>query len=282
MKKSPLLTIVIPNYNYARYIGDAIESVLAQSCNDYELIVVDGGSNDMSIDVIKKYADNIAWWVSEPDKGQSNAFNKGFSHARGRFLTWLNADDVMLPGTIEKLKRNAEQFPKCEWFVGGVIWLDDHLRVHSCHRSKAFSDIRARAGLVSAWGPSSFFATRLLNAVGGVDERFQYTMDTDLWLKFAMVQKAKYRICSDYAFGLRLHKDAKMSAHMFKESGQTNNPNHPKWRQLAQEREWRDAIYPQRKSTLLVRLLSLNLIRVLGEIKDTFLNRGRYYLDMFE
>lgn len=94
----PLFSIVIVNYNYGRYLDAAIRSVLDQSCGDKELIVVDGGSSDESVRVIERHADRIGWWCSEPDNGQSDAFNKGFSRARGRFLTWLNADDIMFPG----------------------------------------------------------------------------------------------------------------------------------------------------------------------------------------
>ena len=104
MNIQPFVSVVIANYNYGRFLDEAIQSVLNQACNDVELIICDAASTDNSVEVIKKYADRIAWWCSEKDKGQSDAFNKGFSHAKGRFLTWLNADDVMLPGTIEKLK----------------------------------------------------------------------------------------------------------------------------------------------------------------------------------
>ena len=180
----PLLSIVIANYNYGRFLEEAIRSVLSQSCDDYELIIVDGGSTDNSVEVIKKYEDKIAWWVSEKDKGQSDAFNKGFARANGKFLTWLNADDVMLPGVIEKLKYASEKHPKCEWFVGGSLWLDEELNIYKCCPSKKFSVLRAKNGLVSVWGPSSFFTKRLLEDAGGVDERLHYTMDTYLWLNF--------------------------------------------------------------------------------------------------
>ena len=96
----PLLSIVIANYNYGRFLEEAIQSVLSQSCNDYELIIVDGGSTDNSVEIIKKYEDKIAWWVSEKDKGQSDAFNKGFAHAKGKYLTWLNADDILFQSII--------------------------------------------------------------------------------------------------------------------------------------------------------------------------------------
>ena len=150
----PLLSIVIANYNYGRFLEEAVQSVIAQGMpGEVEIIICDAASSDNSVDIIKKYANGlppntsstpqllhlstsststpplITWWCSEKDGGQSAAFNKGFSHARGRFLTWLNADDVLLPGTVAALARAAERWPDCEWFVGGCFWLDPEMRV---------------------------------------------------------------------------------------------------------------------------------------------------------
>ena len=105
MSVEPLLSVVIANYNYGRFLFDAIESILSQKhSEEIEIIICDGGSSDDSVEVIKRYESYIAWWCSERDDGQSAAFNKGFSHARGKYLTWLNADDMMLPGTFERFR----------------------------------------------------------------------------------------------------------------------------------------------------------------------------------
>lgn len=275
MKAQPLLSIVIANYNYGRFIGEAIESVLAQSCQDYELIICDGESKDDSVEVIKKYADHIAWWCSEPDGGQSAAFNKGFARAKGRFLTWLNADDVMLPGTIEKLKIAAERNPDCLWFVGGVLWLDPEMRVIRCGRGRPFSEIRYRCGNVSVWGPCSFFTKTLLDSVGGVDERFFYTMDTDLWLKFACKAGARYLPFTDYAWGLRMHPDAKMSEHNF-----NGGMSEKKKKQLAQEWAWKLQYFTPKKSGRINRLLSISWPGALGGFFDTKRFKGKHYSEV--
>lgn len=281
----PLLSIVIANYNYGRFLEKAIQSVLSQSCNDYELIIVDGESTDNSVEIIKKYEDKIAWWVSEKDKGQSDAFNKGFSHAKGKYLTWLNADDVMLPGVIEKLKYAADKYLKCEWFVGGVLWLDPEMKVINCGRGRPFSEIRYREGNVSVWGPSSFFTKRLLDAVGGVDERFHYTMDTDLWLRFACKENARYLPFCNYAWGLRLHPDAKMSGHNFTEDGKLDAEHSEKekmakskhMQKIQQEIVWRNEYFKPKKSTFLSRLISASWFQVFGAKCDLLRWKGKNY-----
>ena len=298
----PLLSIVIANYNYGRYLDEAIQSVLNQSCQDFELIVCDAASNDSSVEIIKKYANGlppktslydwepgnsqlttkdyrlstkITWWCSEPDGGQSAAFNKGFSHARGRFLTWLNADDVLLPGILKKFEAAVSKNPTCEWFVGGVLWLDPEMRVIRCGRGRPFSEIRYRSGNVSVWGPCSFFTKALLDSVGGVDERFFYTMDTDLWLKFACKAGARYLPFTDYAWGLRMHPDAKMSEHNF-----NGGMSEKKKKQLAQEWAWKLEYFTPQKSGRINRLLSISWPGALGGFFDTKRFKGRHYSEV--
>ena len=182
---APLLSIVIANYNYGRFLGDAIRSVVDQDFGDkLELIVCDAASTDDSVDVIRRYEEHIAWWCSEKDGGQSAAFNKGFSHSKGRFLTWLNADDVLMPGALKAFENTVDAHPSINWFVGGALWLDKQLRVVKCGCGRKFSSARANMGNVHVWGPSSFFSRDLYKQAGGVDERFHYMMDTDLWSKF--------------------------------------------------------------------------------------------------
>ena len=234
--KRPLFSVVIANYNFGRFLADAVQSVIDQEMGDeVELIICDAMSTDNSVDVIKKFANGlppntprskwrvpssesqaqilgpISWWCSEKDSGQSAAFNKGFSHAKGRFLVWLNADDILTHGALKAIAREIEKHPECEWFIGSSIYADADLKVTRCFCAHRFSVLRARWGFLSAGGPSSFFTKRLLDEAGGFDEALHYVMDTDLWHKFYFQCGAKYRRTRHNIFAYRQHEASKMS-----------------------------------------------------------------------
>lgn len=208
---SPMFSIVIANYNYGRFLDEAIRSVLSQSYQDYEIIICDGGSTDNSVEVIKKYADKLAWWCSEKDKGQSDAFNKGFARARGRFLTWLNADDVFLPGAFEAVANAIEKNPECEWFTGGCVFCDSGLFVKKFFISHKFSQMRFKGRQLTVGGPSSFFTKRLLCEVGGLDVNLCFLMDIDLWYRFVLLGRVRYVRVKEYIWAFRFHDQSKTS-----------------------------------------------------------------------
>ncbi len=211
----PLLSIVIANYNYGRFLEDAIRSVVTQDgFEECELIVVDGGSTDNSVDVIKKYTGRIAWWVSEKDKGQSDAFNKGFAQAHGRFGCWLNADDIMMPGAVTKFAKYVARHPKAEWVCGSSVFTDGDLNVRGCSRCvQTWPILQRRFPSYAVNGPSSFFLLDNMKKVGGFDVVLRYTMDTDLWRRF-VVAGIRPRFMKDYVWCFRVHEESKTS-HVF-------------------------------------------------------------------
>lgn len=121
MMAQPLVSIVTPSYNQARYLETTLRSVLDQNYPAIEYLVADGGSTDGSVEVLQRYTDRLAWWVSEPDRGQTDALNKGFARARGEILAWLNSDDTYEPGAIAAAVAYLTAHPEI-----GMVYADTH------------------------------------------------------------------------------------------------------------------------------------------------------------
>ncbi|MBI3738125.1 MAG: glycosyltransferase, partial [Chloroflexi bacterium] len=119
-----LVSIVTPSFNQSAYLEQTMKSVLEQDYRDLEYIVVDGGSIDGSVDIIKKYSSRLAFWTSERDRGQADAINKGMAHARGEILAWLNSDDYYLPGAISSAVKIFEQNPDVVLIYGDMLAVD--------------------------------------------------------------------------------------------------------------------------------------------------------------
>ena len=121
----PLVSIVTPSYNQGRYLEETIRSVLEQDYEPLEYLVVDGGSTDGSVETIRRYEERLAWWTSEPDRGQAPALNKAFARARGKYLGWLCADDTLLPGAVSRLVAALEADPELVLAYGDAVYTDE-------------------------------------------------------------------------------------------------------------------------------------------------------------
>lgn len=177
----PRITIVTPSYNQGRFIEETIRSVLLQGYPNLEYIIIDGGSTDDSVEIIKKYEPWLTYWVSEPDKGQSHAINKGFQKASGEIYAFINSDDYYLP---EAFGHVANAFNESVGMLVGVsmqVGLDGVLKGERKAPSLAFEDV---ADWQTNWfrQPACFFSKTAFEKVGGIDEDLEYALDFDLEL----------------------------------------------------------------------------------------------------
>jgi glycosyltransferase involved in cell wall biosynthesis len=184
----PLISIITPSYNQGRFLEETIQSVLQQGYPRLEYLVVDGGSTDDSVEVIRRYADRLAYWVSEPDRGQSHAINKGFARATGEIVAWLNSDDVYEPGSLfaaaEALRRHPIVYG--EWLLtdveGRTTW---DSRSEGPRRKLRLEDLVPYWVAYPIAQPSVFFRRSVVVGEKLLDESLHCALDYDLWLRLA-------------------------------------------------------------------------------------------------
>jgi glycosyltransferase involved in cell wall biosynthesis len=182
---APLFTVITPSFNQGRYLAETIESVLSQDVPGLEYFVVDGGSTDDSVDVIKRYADRIAWWVSEPDAGQADAINKGLARATGRYVAFLNSDDTYLPGALHSMIDAFSRGPEVRWVAGGVIGFGTaEAPVHEWHLPRVpRSLLDCVTGHFQTAQPGHAWTLELLRGVGGFDASMRWYFDIELYAR---------------------------------------------------------------------------------------------------
>lgn len=183
----PRITVVTPSFNQARFIGQTLRSVLEQGYPDLEYFVVDGGSSDGSVDIIRAHADRLAGWVSEPDRGQSHAINKGLARATGEILCWLNSDDCLEPGALQTAAQILAPGSGRQALVGHALLVDDR----TGERRFVRGEYRGRLQLLSPkfeyalHQPSIFWRRELTEKIGLLDESLHLIMDFDYWWRMA-------------------------------------------------------------------------------------------------
>lgn len=187
-RELPRISIVTPSFNQGPYLERTIRSVLDQQYPNLEYIIIDAGSTDESVEIIKKYEHRLAYWVSEPDSGQSNAINKGLARATGTVLAWLNSDDYYLPGTLECIGTTTLAHPEAGAFVGIGEIVDSAGRV-VYHKGpppaitlETLFDWQDQGNFMQ---PSCFFRDVAWRAAGSLDESVHMSMDVDLWMRMA-------------------------------------------------------------------------------------------------
>jgi glycosyltransferase involved in cell wall biosynthesis len=179
-----LVSIITPSFNQASYLEQTLRSVLDQDHADIEYLVVDGGSADGSVDIIKKYAPRLAYWVSEKDSGQADAINKGMARAKGDIVAWLNSDDYYLPGAVSAAVKTFDENPDAILVYADMLAVDE--------RGQTFNTLRYRQLTLEdllcfqiIGQPAVFMRRAAFEKAGGLDLSYHFLLDHHLWIRLA-------------------------------------------------------------------------------------------------
>ena len=187
MTPAPLVSVVTTSYNQAPFLEETIESVLGQDYAPLEYLIVDDGSSDGSVEIVRRYADRLAWWTVQPNAGQSAALSRGFEHARGDYLGFLSGDDTLLPGALRRLVGVLEQSPDA------VLVYGDGVYTNECSETIGYAHSRdwdTRWVLSTAKNPivqqTTLWRRRAWELAGPLDEGSTYYFDLELYLRLSV------------------------------------------------------------------------------------------------
>jgi len=178
----PRISIITPSFNQGRFIEETIRSVLLQGYPNLEYIIIDGGSTDNSVEIIRQYEPWLTFWVSEKDRGQSHAINKGLNRSRGEIFAYLNSDDIYLPGTINRIFRHFNIYDDVGVMYGDCRLINEESKTINRWRSRTF-DLISELCINFIYQPTSFLSRGVLETIGYFDETLHYTMDIDYWYR---------------------------------------------------------------------------------------------------
>jgi len=204
-----LASIITPSYNQAKYLEQTIQSVLTQDYKNIEYILIDGGSNDGSLDIIKKYQDKFAYWISEKDNGQADAINKGFEKATGDIVAWLNSDDYYLPETIAKVVKVFEANPDVVLVYGNMLAVDENGKTFNTLNYKQLT-LEDLICFQIIGQPAVFFRSSALQKTNGLNLDFHFLLDHLFWIQLA--QHGKMLHVDQTWSAARYHAEAKNRA----------------------------------------------------------------------
>jgi len=179
-----LVTIITPSFNQSSYLDQTIQSVLNQDSANIEYIVIDGGSTDESVDIIKQYASQLAYWVSEKDSGQAEAINKGMTRAKGEIVAWLNSDDYYLSGAVASALKIFDENPDVVFIYADMLAVDENGQAFNTLRYKQLS-LRDLLAFQIIGQPAVFMRRSAFEKAGGLDASYHFLLDHHLWIRLA-------------------------------------------------------------------------------------------------
>lgn len=206
MSETPLVSIVTPSFNQVDFLEQTIRSVLEQAYEPIEYLIVDGGSSDGSIEIIERFTDHLAWWISEPDAGQAAAINKGLRRAQGEIVAWLNSDDLYLPGATAQAVAAFRKNPALGMVYGDAITIDAQGKPIG---KLTFGDwsLAELMRFRIICQPAVFMRRAVLEEAGFLDPSYHYMLDHHLWIRIA--QLAPVQHISAFWAAARHHPTAK-------------------------------------------------------------------------
>ncbi|MDA5110861.1 glycosyltransferase family 2 protein [Brevibacillus thermoruber] len=208
----PLVSVITPSYNQGRYIRETIESVLSQDYVNVEHIVVDGGSTDDTLEILHQYSHvgERFRFVSEPDRGQSHAVNKGLTMARGEIIGWLNSDDTYQPGAIRRAVQALQKNPDWAMVYGRAYTIDEFSQIQNACEYVEPADYQKLYHGCFIVQPAAFVRSNVFREIGGIDETLNFCMDYDLWIRIARQHTIGY--IEEFLANARIHSTSKTSA----------------------------------------------------------------------
>ncbi len=187
MNYLPKITLITPSYNQGEFLEECITSVLSQDYPNLEYIIIDGGSTDHSLEIIKKYETKLSYWLSEPDRGQSDAINKGLRVATGDIINWLNADDFYPPQTLHKVAHLFQETQALCVCGSCQVFEDPHKPRHITQGTDIYPENLAKTiGQARTDQPATFYHKTAIAQMGELDIHLHYLMDRDWWVKFLL------------------------------------------------------------------------------------------------
>jgi len=205
----PKISIVTPSYNQGQFLEKTILSVLSQQYPNLEYFIMDGGSSDNSVEIIKRYADKLAYWQSKPDCGQADAIAQGFAMSTGDVLGWLNSDDLLLPGALLVAGKTFSNVQRCITVTGRCVRIDENgypFAVSVPRKKNWHSMLIWEHGLSQ---PATFWRRDAYEEVGGIDVAMKYSFDYDLFVRLR--KSGNIKILPNYLAAFRVHPLSKTS-----------------------------------------------------------------------
>jgi len=226
MSALPKISIITPSFNQGQYIEQTIQSVLNQNYPNLEYIIIDAGSTDQTVEIIKKYEQHLTYWVSEKDRGQSHAINKGLEKCTGTLFNWLNSDDYLEPGALHKI---AETYlaTQANIIIGTTQIENVNTGENSNFFTKQFASLGKTISRINFWQPSVYVLLEDVLKVGKTTEALHYGMDTEMYIKILLMKGHKgIKVIPEVISHYRIHESSKTGSLLNKFHGDVSSIFH--------------------------------------------------------